>query len=1552
MNNEKKKIYLKKINDYKIDYNLTGNIKLLEKMEKYKKKLNNEGGGRHSNKTLTPEQITDLIEKIRNIFERNIVSVDECKIFGNYLALSIKINIIEDGDKLKNLGELVKYIILKILDETTGKKKLEGDKHEFAKMSRDELLKKLITLLNNDVLPDSVEQGNFFNDIETEIKNILFNIDFDGNQAKVNEVIIPALGIELGSLFARRMPVRLLDPCILIGSSVLPEMTPLEIQRQFGILIMEESGFLNSIVSDEIAESLPPQRICGFGFRLFRFFTQIFEPHFKLELKDNMLDIAFGSFGTQAIEFLRCLSPQVEVLLQIPKIGRQFYDIIKEIFTSLNSFKKAATLAVIPALPSRKLEAFNVNDDVAKTPLLVSSRLIQRLDTNPELEGSIPQTFVFLDSSGSQKGDTNIRGETHERNYDDEINPVLIFVRTLLEKQDVFFHKFGGIPVDTPPGYAVCDRGNRVPVAENGWKKISRDGLTSESLFSHSVTDTVMVKNGLESLPQNFPINLVFQCDGNFTMGSTPLDSILTRCVDKLQNIKRVTLLFSPWTIPRDQENLTRAIRLVVNSIASSIVFESILLPRPTISVGNPPMQRLEPLYVSVMTQPQKSNWVAVYAKQSLEIYDNGRKKPCVLLPPEFYSFKDFMVHRDLTPLSIVKLLTHLPEVRKDFIDQMINLLIETIVTNPELLNIDGNIYQMLHSVARLLQSETFVPGLVSAPLVRGFVEADGTFKISKAYINWISDRTVRSPSVELSRLIAESKISKQEIKYTEFILSKSCIGNFFFKNSREVTSINIDRIRSAVTRPESSDIFNLFDTLIPELLFVPKKEVPLVFPPRTFGLPVSIVCPDVEKRDPMDVEKRDPMLAITCLSSFFVPFGSGTLNIFTCTQLAMYAFSSDRVSGNANFMRICISFCLNLLENNDFFKQVIGYDIKRPTDFSNIDDKWFIYENTRLLYRFLLLIPTESKQKYSNLTEYFAKICRLISFHSLCNRNLSGQNKVLITHQRIGPRGETELRPGSIVHLNDSTWNHGDCVDINQSDCPWKSLPAIVRILERKPERDRHAMWWCEYYDHALGTHDTHSIRQGNLTDILCFNKPPRDIDVALQSYLISERHKDGEANTARVGEGGVPRNVDLHAQRLQVVRDICKRWENVGEREVRSEVTIPKEKLLELVGFPLKVKALLASNLSKATILDAIKDEEVNQVVLTASVLRPPVMNRITFEANSRTYELNEAEITAFLQRFHSRLTPFEEWSGSQLKIETCSMCQEIISSVGQVTTVKLVCNHVVCGDCFESLIPNYNQGDFLVPYLHRCALCNTFISPSLYPKMAAKWWAPLVEQMERQQQCISSSQDAEGHPTKWRFCGNRGGCHAYPLFNAKNGGGCDIPDESLPFLCKTHNVDTEIRPCPECGMPIERSGGCDKLTCCPYGTDRCGPLCNHERRHNGNVIARCCGTIFCFWCLQVFGVRQNGQNPLNSRRAYDHIWGRDGWQQCPLAVEARRLLARPGGATAEELQALQRQPHQPPNPVSTAQAAQLGIPPSFPQGTPPPQGGAAAGPRGTDV
>jgi len=1557
MDDKKKKIYQKKINDYNIDYNLTGNIKLLEKMEKYKKKLNNnEGGGRHANRKLTPDEINSIIQIIRTIFKRNISGDDNCTIFGNYLALTIKKNIIENEEKLKTLGELVRLIILKILDEKDGQNSLGGEFSVFVKMPLDQCLSELLKLLNNDEEPTQHELTLFTTDIKAEIIDALASIDFKANETKVEEVIMPAVGIELGSLFTKRMPVRLIDPCILIGRSVL-HGADVEIQKQFGVLIMEASDFLNTIVSDEAMESIPSQTICAFGNRLFRFFTETFQPRFELEIRDSMMDTACGSFGIQALDFFKGLAPQVEVLLQIDRIGTDFFQLVEsKIFPSLSAFKKSTAKLLIPTLPKRKLELFNVNEDAVRVPKQLCSTLIQQIVE----EGTMPVTYVFLDSSGSQKGDTHIRGEVHERNYDDDLNPVLVFVRTLCQKEDVFFHKFGGIPRDTPPGYQLCDRGNRVDVTENGWKKLSDVGLTSESLFSHGVTDTVMVKNGLESLPQNVPINLVFQCDGNFTSGSRPLDSILTECVEKLQNIKRVSLVFSPWTLPRDQEYLTRAIRLVVNSIASSIEFVSVLLPKP---VSSP--FRGEQLYAITMTPQQRAHFKDVYLKETLKVYDEGKRKPCVLLPPFFYSFKDFMVHKDLTPHNVVKLLDHLdPTLKTNFINQMINLLIETIATNPELLNIDGNIYQTLHAVARLLQNETFTPNeVVLRAGVVAFAEADRTFKISKAYFNWISMRTVQAPSQELTKLIAESKVSRQEIKFTEFKLSKNCIGKFFFKNCSEVTSISLERIRAIVSsQGVSADLFNLLQILIPEILFVPNQETPQVFAPRTFAHSMSIVCPDVE---------RDPTLSSICLSSFFVPFGGGTLSAFTTAQLAMYTFSSDNVLGNPNFMRICISYCLNLLKEDRFFKQVTGYDVEKPQDFSNIDDKLFIFDNARLLYRFLLLIPTEFKEKYSHITKHFEKISKFMLLHSLFYRNLS-HNKVLITLKKQNRRGDSTLRPGCVVHVDDATWNHHSAEDINQSDCPWKSLPAVVKLIEKRPDRDGHAWWFCEYYDKPLGTGDTHSIRQSNLTDVLSFSRPSVEIDKALYAYLSSEREKDGPEIRRWVGAGGVPRDVPLHEKRLQVVREICERVDGkIGVIEVRSEVSIPKETLLELICFPPRVKAILSGNLSRTIIMEAIHDAEMMEVVRTASLPREPDIDSITFMANSKRHVLDRTEIMSFLVKFHSKLIPFEEWSGSRLKINTCTMCFSLISSIGEITSTRLRCGHLICEECFDrGLIPDYKPGSFISKAQHLCATCKTmqlpdsFIVPSLHAKLAGQWWAPLLERMERENKCVTSATDASGNSTRWRFCAHKG-CTYQPLFNAKLGVACIAADANeeqiLPSYCPKHDENTtELRFCPACNMPGERIQGCDKMTCCPHGSNSCGEGCSHSRlNHQGRIIAQGCGTIYCFWCLQSFGLRDQGKNPFNRDRAYDHIWGgnransRTGpWKRCwraAAAIELEEQARREGKPKpVAELRALQRKPHEPPDPESVKQAAELGIPPSFPIGAPLPMaagGGAAA-------
>jgi len=429
MNLEKKNIYQYKINSYKQNYKITDNIKLLEKIYKYKKKINLEGGGRFKN--LSPELRKIKIKKLKKIFESIYGEFRILILFGRYLALTLKKNIIEDEEKLNSLGSYITNIINIILNS------LDDDGNLKALDLRKEL-RDLFILLNDQQQIIETEFLNFTQHLEAEIKDILLNLDDDKD---VETVILPTIGIELGLLLVRRMPTRFVDPCILIGKFFL-QNEPLEIQREFGCFIVAESEFLNSIVNDQIADSLPFQLVCNFGNRLFKFFTEKLTKPFELELKENIVDNAFGTFGMQAINFLRPFSPQVEDFLQIDRIGSEFFNFIRENFKSLDAFKKGKTKVVIPELSSRTFEVFNVNDDVAKIPRLVCSRLIQKIVE----DNTMPQTFVFLDCSNSQRGFTRTT-----LTYDDEVNPVLIFIRTLLEKQDVFFHKFGGIPEDTPP---------------------------------------------------------------------------------------------------------------------------------------------------------------------------------------------------------------------------------------------------------------------------------------------------------------------------------------------------------------------------------------------------------------------------------------------------------------------------------------------------------------------------------------------------------------------------------------------------------------------------------------------------------------------------------------------------------------------------------------------------------------------------------------------------------------------------------------------------------------------------------------------------------------------------------------------------------------------------------------------------------------------------------------------------------------------------------------------------------------------------------------------
>ena len=940
MNFEKEKNYQKKINSYKKLYKVTGNNKLLEKVNKYMNKLKG-GMGRHIDiRPLTDVEISDLYEKLPPIYEQ----LDgQNLIMGISLALSIKQNILEDEFKLNDLGYNVRIIIEKILKKQSIKKELE----------------KLFIFLNDNkqTHEDYIRDQHIFIDkIEEDILNILFFIDISKDFEKV---VIPSLGIELGNLFTRRIPIRLTDIRILIGKSILPEIS-IDIQQQLGDIFLSVDFDLDRLMSEEyIEENISDEQLSSFGSKIFILYNEFF--NFNIIIRDNSITAAYIMIANLIIKFLSSLSPNVKISLQNERIGYNLNQVIIDSINQIKSIysKKSANAAgaAVPlqvplalAVRNQEVQEENVNEDVDAQPEIICPRVLQKIDL---VAGILPKTFVIIDASGSQKttGAANFDVDPNgvfEYFYDITNNPVLQFMKDLNNKQDVSFHKFGGVPDNIPTDDVLYKGVERISRLENGWFNpiVNMDN----TFFNHVSTDTVMIKNALETLPQGIPIHLIFECDGIFRSGTVPLARILHECTGKLQNIKKVTLIFSPWTLPAQIEILTREIKYVVNTIASSIKFESKLLPKAN--------ER------NVLTIPQaeKDAYNMQISGITRDIYARG-KTSTIVLPPSFYSFESFMIHRDLTPDSIVKLLNIIePREKINFINEMINLLINTIMTNPILLNIEGNIYQTLHSIARLIQNHNFTPEQNILLTIARFAEEDGqTFKISKAYFNWLSAYNDQRNDDEIRKLINESKISKQEVKYTEFILRKNCIGYFYFRNNRDVGNITIERIGAALNRPERSDTFNLFNLLIQELFFVPKTDGMVVNP----GF---FICP----------EDNNPSLVSLCLSSFFMPFKYSSLNNLIYSQLAMYTYSTDKLIVNVPFMRICVKYCLNLLNDDNLFKYITGYDTSNPNNFSNIRDIWYIYHNSQLLYRFLILIPQVYKEKFNKLTEYFSKVHRL----------------------------------------------------------------------------------------------------------------------------------------------------------------------------------------------------------------------------------------------------------------------------------------------------------------------------------------------------------------------------------------------------------------------------------------------------------------------------------------------------------------------------------------------------------------------------------------------
>lgn len=265
------------------------------------------------------------------------------------------------------------------------------------------------------------------------------------------------------------------------------------------------------------------------------------------------------------------------------------------------------------------------------------------------------------------------------------------------------------------------------------WNDFVRSINSNPNFFQH-VTHTHQIEKTLQSLNQQQLYNIVFQCDGSFT-DSFP--NMLRRNIPSLQNVKSISVVYSPHTQKHVRTNLDTEIKSIMELTPSYIQFTSILMDKYDLNVFN----NLVP------TLPRFG----------------------IIVPKNHLNWRYYLFHEDLTAGNIAK---YLSEKNPEVFSQMIEDLKNTIQTNPSVFECSDNIYILLYSIISCLNNTT----------------KNDDENIFKEFIDWISDFKNRSANKNtqelLTKLIRDSRERPADIKWKQEQLIRVAIGFMMFNPS------------------------------------------------------------------------------------------------------------------------------------------------------------------------------------------------------------------------------------------------------------------------------------------------------------------------------------------------------------------------------------------------------------------------------------------------------------------------------------------------------------------------------------------------------------------------------------------------------------------------------------------------------------------------------------------------------------------------------------------------------------------------------------------------
>jgi hypothetical protein len=1044
---------------------------------------------------------------------------------------------------------------------------------------------------------------------------------------------------------------------------------------------------------------------------------------------------------------------------------------------------------------------------------------IQSIFVKNKLDLTPIKLLLLQDLSGSQNH-WNYRHENPNRINGN--NPVLKFINAMMLNPLCSLFGFGGT---SEAEYNIFNPGKQ-------WSNniVGFDNKFNNELFGS--TSTMMIDTALKAIDQTKKFCLVFQGDGSFN-GNKTFTQVLRENIHLIQNAAMLIIVFSEWTAPVTQQQLFQEISALIESVASAM----------------PPPIRF------VMDSRDCNN--PITAQKVLEIIP----KSGYVLARHQYDFESFVLDRTLTPRTISRIVKHWVEIGHPhgqlFIDEAVNLLISTILVNSKLLNIEGNIYQTLHATLRTLQDCHVLISPANLVLIQAIDRlsmplaefcSSGYKTVYEGYINLLSIINQKKNDPEIKRLIIESQNSTQEfIDRLDNTRSCSRSGKLILNLSADtLKKWNFEAVTRAVKDFDGTQLHKIFRLLLESYIFSGDMSDELA--------KNELFCPDVN---------NDPKTLMQFIEILFAPLTLGeNVSVLTsklAIDFAMFALSED------------IEICIQL---HEIFERIIHECIRTGKIYThfgfsktansselieNIKETWFAYSNAKFLFRFIKLFESHLELN-SSMIRRLTNIWQIIRLNSV----FFGYKKKLQIARRsvilVDPiTNNDELKVGSVCQLHDHTWyinGANPIAGINGSECPWKSIPAIVHII-RIHMHEGKKIYLCEYFDRPFNTDDHKTIDARHLRDVLSFSALPKEIESEINQYLITERQADSVAAGSYsdtkgvefrkpVCDGAVPRNVELHAARLERVCSLTRQHNGVGQLETDLSIQIPLEIIYDILGLSPAIRKVLELNkpsLSKAIICEFIdSDSNFSDIISRLTAQLSNNFEPIAFNDGL----ISSSEILGFIKSFLKILidVPIK---GSIQKLQQC-LCQDVSPNFVLEGGYQLTCGHVYCRECYQNSIPHYEHGDFIDPCRHRCAFncLNSRIEPP-----EAVWW------------CVPINSVNLGMLKRPRFCSVQS---CTTIFAASEGGCAAAMDDSqLPDKCEHHrDKQFDNYPCPGCNTYLQHGGGCAQITCCRYGSDGCSEHCTH-----GGL----CGTIFCRWCKEVYS---DGSWSDNKWACYGHTHG----------------------------------------------------------------------------